>query len=347
MHHRLVFAASVLLSLISTADLGASQTFTTLDPPGSSQAAAYAVSANGTIAGNCGRCGSSGGYEAFVINPAGDYTFYTIPFGPYLAPYFVNNFGSTTGFYYVNQRGRAHEYAKGANGKVWYLDPPRSTNAQAEFAGINNLNQVSGDQEQSDGLSQGFVADLFGQLTLYAVSGASETFGGFINDSGVIAGPYYSLTDDLTHAYIRDQFGNITPFDAPNVGQGTYVSGLNASGQVSGVYADLNYRWHGLMRATDGTLTTFDVPGEGTGEGQGPITAYINDAGQVAGYYYDSNNITHGYLRDQFGNFTEFSDPNAGSGLGQGTYVTGISNTGVIVGYYLDSGGNLHAFKRQ
>ena len=346
MRHGLVFAASVLLSIVSAVALAASQTYTTLDPPGSSRAAAYAVSANGTIAGSCGRCGSSGGYEAFVINPAGNYTFYSIPFGHNTTPYFVNNFGSTTGVYPVSQGGRQHEYARGATGKIEYLDPPRNTYAEGEFAGVNNLDQLSGNQTDSSNVTHGFVAALFGPLTLFDVPGALETFGGFINDSGVIAGPYYSLTGG-SHAYIRDQFGNITPFDAPNAGQGTYVSGLNASGQVSGVYADLNYRWHGFMRATDGTLTTFDVPGAGTGDGQGPFTAYINDAGQVAGTYYDSNNVADGFLRDQYGNFTEFSDPNAGTGLGQGTFVNGISNTGIIVGYYYDSKHNLHAFKRQ
>jgi hypothetical protein len=348
MRHRFVFAASVLLSLISTADLGASQTFTTLDPPGSSQAAAYAVSANGTIAGNCGRCGSGGGYEAFVINPAGNYTFYSIPFGHYATAYWVNNFGSTTGWYSVKGGSNSHEYARDAIGKVEYLDPPKSTDTHTQFAGINNLNQVTGGYVGSSGLSQGFVADLFGQLTIFDVSGAEETFGGEINDAGVIVGIYYpSPTLHPTHSFVRDQFGNITPFDDPDAVEGTYAGAINASGQIAGIYVDANYGYHGFIRGADGTFTNFDVPGEGTGEFQGVIGASINDAGQVAGCYYGSNNVTYGFLRDQYGNFTEFSDPNAGSGLGQGTYVTGISNTGVIVGYYLDSGGNLHAFKRQ
>jgi hypothetical protein len=126
---------------------------------------------------------------------------------------------------------------------------------------------------------------------------------------------------------VRDQFGNITPFDDPDAVQGTYAGAVNASGQIAGIYVDANCGYHGFIRASDGTFTNFDVLGEGTEEFQGVVGASINDAGQTAGYYYDSNNITHGYLRDQLGNFTEVSDPNAGTGLGQGTYVAGISLT--------------------
>jgi hypothetical protein len=343
MHHRLVLAASILLSIISTAVLAASQTYTTLDPPGCGYAAVYAMSANGTIAGYC--------TEFFVISAAGEYSYYRIPYGRLVDLTAVNNAGSTTGRYSPSLHAQFHEYARTAKGKVWYLDPPRSANAQAEFAGINNLNQVSGDQEQSDGISQGFVADLFGQLTLYAVPGASDTFGGFINDSGVVAGSYYSSTIGGTHAYVRDQFGNITPFDVPGAGtesaQGTFVGGLNSAGQISGAYVDSNYVAHGYIRNTDGTLTTFDAPNAGSGFVQGTWGMGINDAGEVAGYYYDSSYVAHGFFRDQSGNITEFDDPSAGTGEGQGTMPVAISNTGILAGIYYDSNFTVHAFKRQ
>jgi len=347
MRRRLVFAASVLFSIVSTAVLAASQTYTTLDPPGSSYAVVYAVSANGTIAGYCGLPGSNLRAESFVIDPTGNYTFYSIPYGYSTDVFAVNNFGSTTGTYSVNLRGRLHEYARDAKGKIEYLDPPKSTYAEGQFAGINNLDQVTGDFADNAG-THGFVAALFGPLTLFDVPGAAETFGGVINDAGVSAGIYYPPpTLHPTHSYVRDQFGNITAFDPPDSVQGTYAEGINTSGQISGIYVDANYGYHGFIRAVDGTFTIIDVPGAGTGEFQGTTSAAINDAGQVAGTYYDSNYLPHGFLRDQFGNFTTFEEPNAGTGLDQGTLVYGLSNTGVIVGYYYDSKSNLHAFKRQ
>ncbi len=344
MRHRLVFAASVLLSLVSAAIPAAPQTYTTLDPPGCGYAAVYAMSANGTIAGYC--------TEFFVISAAGEYSFYLIPYGRLVNLSAVNNAGSTTGRYSPSLHGQFHEYARSGNGKVWYLDPPRSADAQAEFAGINNLNQVSGDQAESNGIREGFVADWFGQLTLYAVPGALDTFGGLINDSGVIAGGYYNSGAEVpSHAYVRDQVGNITPFDAPGAGtgsaQGTFVGGLNSEGQISGGYVDSNQVAHGYIRDTDGTLTTFDAPDAGSRSDQGTLGGGINDAGQIAGYYYDSSYVAHGFFRDQSGNITEFDDPSAGTGEGQGTMPFAISNTGIIAGIYYDSNFTVHAFKRQ
>ena len=46
---------------------------------------------------------------------------------------------------------------------------------------------------------------------------------------------------------------------------------------------------HGFLRAPDGTITTFDAPGAGTGSGQGTFTATeegLSPAGAIAGGYY-------------------------------------------------------------
>jgi hypothetical protein len=42
---------------------------------------------------------------------------------------------------------------------------------------------------------------------------------------------------------------------------------------------------HGLVRAKDGTITTFDAPGAGTGPGQGaaPFSGATNPAGATTG----------------------------------------------------------------
>jgi len=54
---------------------------------------------------------------------------------------------------------------------------------------------------------------------------------------------------------------------------------------------------HGFVRALDGTITTFDVPGAETGPFQGTIPLANNPAGAITGYYIDASNVTHGFLR--------------------------------------------------
>jgi hypothetical protein len=54
---------------------------------------------------------------------------------------------------------------------------------------------------------------------------------------------------------------------------------------------------HGFVHASDGTITTFDVPGAGTGPGQGTIPLSNNPVDAITGYYIDASDVTHGFLR--------------------------------------------------
>jgi hypothetical protein len=54
---------------------------------------------------------------------------------------------------------------------------------------------------------------------------------------------------------------------------------------------------HGFVRASDGTITTFNVPGAGTGPGQGTIPLSNNPADRITGYYIDASDVSHGFLR--------------------------------------------------
>jgi hypothetical protein len=51
------------------------------------------------------------------------------------------------------------------------------------------------------------------------------------------------------------------------------------------------------VRASDGTITTFDVPGAGTGPFQGTIPLCNNPVDAITGYYIDASDVTHGFLR--------------------------------------------------
>ncbi len=55
--------------------------------------------------------------------------------------------------------------------------------------------------------------------------------------------------------------------------------------------------FHGFLRHKDGTFTTFDAPGVGTGFEQGTSPISINFRGEITGQYVDGNNALHGFLR--------------------------------------------------
>jgi hypothetical protein len=90
-------------------------------------------------------------------------------------------------------------------------------------------------------------------------------------------------------------------------------------------------------------MTTFDVPGAGTGAGQGTQVADISAAGAIAGSYIDGSGVSRGYLRAHDGTITTFDAPGAGSGPGQGTF-PGNNGPGGVPGWYIDANGVMHGF---
>jgi hypothetical protein len=100
---------------------------------------------------------------------------------------------------------------------------------------------------------------------------------------------------------------------------------INPAGAVTGPYLELSTLvWHSYVRAPDGTITTFDAPGAGTGQFQGTFAYNINPAGAIAGQYLDANNVYHGYVRAPDGAITTFDAPDAGTGAFQGTLTATI-----------------------
>lgn len=65
-----------------------------------------------------------------------------------------------------------------------------------------------------------------------------------------------------------------------------------------GQYFDSNFVSHGIVRAADGTIVTFDAPGAGTSPFEGTGAISISPSGQVMGSYVDSNFTFHGFVRN-------------------------------------------------
>jgi hypothetical protein len=108
----------------------------------------------------------------------------------------------------------------------------------------------------------------------------------------------------------------------------TEALAINPAGTIAGGYLDASNVVHGFLRVPDGTFTTFDAPGAGTGIGQGTIAFSINPAGAITGYYIDGGNVPHGFLRARDGTITTFDAPDAGTGAFQGTYAFSINPAG-------------------
>ena len=147
----------------------------------------------------------------------------------------------------------------------------------------------------------------------------------------------------------------IVTFDAPGAGtgpfQGTFMvdaGPINPTGVIVGSVTDSNNVSHAYVRFADGTFTTFDVPGAGTGQFQGTVAYGINPAGAITGLYTDANNVNHGFVRAANGAITTFDAPGAGTGPFQGTqaFSGAINPVGAVAGSYIDSNNANHGFLR-
>jgi hypothetical protein len=148
---------------------------------------------------------------------------------------------------------------------------------------------------------------------------------------------------------VSAQEPRIITFDAPGAdtkpgdNNGTYSTGINTWGAITGSYQDTNSAFHGFLRSPDGQFTTFEAPGANTGLGLGTAPNGINDLGAITGPYNDASGFSHGFIRSPDGKFTTFDVPGVG---GYGSNPIAINLEGAVVGYYTDSNYLFHSFVR-
>ena len=194
-----------------------------------------------------------------------------------------------------------------------------------------------------------FDAPGAGTVSSSACAPNCDTFAFADNHRGQIVG-FYTDTNIVPHGFLRTPEGHIISFDAPGAGlgfdlnQGTVAYSINDSGVIAGQYQDSNYLFHGFVRFRDGSFSTFEAPGAGTGAFQGTLGLAINSEGDVTGYYLDTNNVAHGFLRDRDrGTIITFDAPGAGP---FGTVPQAINPEGEITGYFEDNNNVAHGFLR-
>jgi uncharacterized membrane protein len=126
-------------------------------------------------------------------------------------------------------------------------------------------------------------------------------------------------------------------FDAPGA-TFTAPQGINAAGTIMGYYNDASGTTHGFVRASDGTISTFDGPNAIFGT----VPYGINSTGVITGWYCDAIDC-YGFLRAPDGSLTSFSVP----GATYGALAVGINDRGVVTGGYADAAFNFHSFVRE
>jgi len=108
-----------------------------------------------------------------------------------------------------------------------------------------------------------------------------------------------------------------------------------------GDYEDESYVYHGLYRAADGTLTSFDAVAR-----PNTTAESINDAGTMTGVSFNRNEVNTGWVRTAGGSIVSFNAPGAGTGVLQGTRALSINSKGNIAGFYTDGTDRNHGFLR-
>ena len=183
------------------------------------------------------------------------------------------------------------------------------------------------------GLFLGFPGPANAQFnfTTYDVPGSTRTAVNG-NSPHAIAGEF----DDARrqHAWLRVEQRRLHQIDVPGA-VFTSVNGINANGEISGIYVDAGGTFHGYFRSK-GVFTTLDPPGAIRTQAE-----FLNAQGQVVGVYRDANQTRHGFIWSK-GVFTTFDVP--GSAAPLGTVGLGINDHGEVVGDYVDGAGNRHGF---
>jgi probable HAF family extracellular repeat protein len=216
--------------------------------------------------------------------------------------------------------------------------------------GINNAGQIIGNYYDSQDVSHAFLSTGVNFTLLFDpdVPGSSYYYASAINNSGEVAGDFYSGSAYDSFIYNSDD-GSYDTLTGPVGTDGTIADGINDAGQVTGYSyvavpgASNSWSYQGFVYSgsANGTYTTLNDSNAGSGSDQGTVPIAMNNSGEVVGYYYDSNGAYHGFLYDN-GGFTELDYPAVGNASVQ-TAPYAINNAGEVVGYFYN-GSNYEGF---
>lgn len=226
---------------------------------------------------------------------------------------------------YVDATERAHGFVRSAKGVFTTIDAPGAGTAKDQGTaplGIDANGDITGMYTDGANIVRGFVRSASGTISTYSAPGASlsanlskrttgkpnavaghsskaSRVGGLLNkaksfinkiggssvqSSGVFSGLSGVLNGDGGMYFGTGGFGSVG------------ITGINATGAITGIFTDGDSVAHGFLRASNGTVTSFDAPGAGTSSYQGTAGISINAAGTIVGAYADSNSVIHAFV---------------------------------------------------
>ncbi|MGA8872043.1 MAG: hypothetical protein WB460_12935 [Candidatus Acidiferrales bacterium] len=336
-------------------------TFTTIDAPGAGPEGTFAlaINASGEIAGYF--FDASNTIHGFLRDSAGTITTIDAPGartqqGLGTEGLGINASGTIVGAW-VDQGGVEHSFVRISDGTVTTFNPPGAFGSGA--GAIDDTGKVAGGYIDGNG-AHGFTRASDGTFTAFDIPGISASqvaivIPGRIGSDGTVAGSYED-GGAVFHGFVRTSDGTVTVLDAPGAGTtaglGTEILDMNTGGVMAGVIGVSpvggHLASHSVMRAADGTYTTFDPPSAGP---NGSLADGINDSGAIVGTYVDANLVRHGYLRNADGTFASFDVPGAAqlpvSAINLDTVPRRINATEAIAGLFSDPNGMRHGFVRK
>jgi hypothetical protein len=200
---------------------------------------------------------------------------------------------------------------------------------------INGSGEVVGFGPSPTGAWVGFTYSSSGVLTPFAAPNATDTklFGTVcwaINSPGTAAGSFTAgiFPTTSTLGYTRAGDGSFQVIQEPG---STFVAPevINDQGDIAGIFSDANSASHGFILTTNGTFSSFDIPGAAT-DSVNAIRITASDT--VVGNFVDANSIWHGYIRTADGTVSVVDAPGASTQTGTGTTIDDMNTEGTIVG---------------
>lgn len=298
-------------------------------------------------------------------------------------PVSIDSAGNIAGTY-IDSNNVNHGFVRAADGTITVFGAgplATSRNHGTVAMSINDSGVIAGfyltqNSNGSSGPFNGFVRGADGTFTTFNTPGANTYYAGGaqvfgINAAGEVTGNYLDQNSQR-HGFLLTSGGVFTEFDPPGSTNGnenthfgasnefgTFPVGIDGSGDVAGTFTtvatvDNPYNYavrHGFLRAANGTITTFDPPGVGTGIGliQGTFPFSISPSGNaISGLYSDTTGVYHGFVRNTAsGAISTFDAPGAGAAgtsAFPGTVAFAVNDTGNLAGAYTDSNGVVHGF---
>lgn len=307
-HHLFTFFFIESLLSIAPISQAAIYSYTTIDNPAVIASGGYSqaldINNNGHVAGNFG---TSRGWRGYVYNP--NTRTYTTINHPDSTKNKVNMYPSTYANG-LNDEGQIVGFFTNATGVMGYsdhgfvydlitqtyttLDNPISLSGSfgmyTRASDINNIGQIVGDFG-SNGNNYGFVYNPITKIytTLDFSKPNLGTYASGINDSGQVTGYFQNNTG--YHGFVYDLIAQTyITLDNPNAlsnstygNYGTYATGINDSGQVSGYFDNNTGHNNFVYNLITKTYTALDNPNTLFGASNGTQVTGINNIGQVSG----------------------------------------------------------------